>query len=262
VASTSPQLVVAVDAARAAGRLLREHFGRPQQIEHKGEIDLVTALDRRAEALVVDRLRAAFPAHGILAEEGSGGAANAVDRWLIDPLDGTTNYAHGYPFFAVSIAYEHAGRVVVGVVYDPLQDELFVAEAGRGAWLNDRPLRVSTSTGLVASLLITGFPYDRALFPAALRLWEAFMARAQAVRRAGAAALDLAYVAAGRAEGFWERPLQPWDMAAGALLVREAGGRVSAFDGGPLDVNSGQIVASNGAIHDDMLAVIAAADRP
>jgi myo-inositol-1(or 4)-monophosphatase len=260
VPPTSPQLTVAVDAARAAGLVLRDHFGRPQQIEHKGEIDLVTALDRRAESLVVERLRAAFPDHAILAEEGSGGGASARDRWLVDPLDGTTNYAHGYPFFAVSIAYEHAGRIVVGVIYDPLQDELFVAEAGGGAWLNGRPLRVSGTVRLVDSLLITGFPYDRALFPAALRLWDAFMGRAQALRRAGAAALDLAYVAAGRGDGFWERPLQPWDMAAGVLLVEEAGGQVSDYRGGPADIYSGEIVASNGAIHDQMLAVIAAAD--
>jgi myo-inositol-1(or 4)-monophosphatase len=235
---------------------LREHFGRPQEIEHKGEIDLVTALDRRAESLVVERIRAAFPDHTILAEEGSDGGSSPRDRWLVDPLDGTTNYAHGYPFFAVSIAYEHAGRIVVGVIYDPLQDELFVAEAGGGAWLNDRPLRVSTTTRLVDSLLITGFPYDRALFPAALRLWDAFMVRAQAVRRAGAAALDLAYVAAGRGDGFWERPLQPWDMAAGSLIVTEAGGTISSYAGGPFDPFGREIVATNGPLQAVLLAAV------
>jgi myo-inositol-1(or 4)-monophosphatase len=260
VADTDQHLAVAIEAARAAGALLRGHYGRPQQVEHKGEIDLVTALDRQAETLVVERIRAAFPDHAILAEEGSGGGTDVAHRWLVDPLDGTTNYAHAYPCFAVSIAYERAGQVVVGVVYDPLRDELFAAQAGRGASLNGQPLRVATTPRLLESLLITGFPYDRARFPAALRLWNALIERAQALRRDGAAALDLCYVAAGRADGFWERPLQPWDMAAGALLVREAGGRVTSFRGGPPDIYSAEIVATNGAIHDDLLAAIAAAE--
>ena len=260
MASLNSPPAVAVEAARAAGQLLRAHFGRPHRVEHKGEIDLVTALDHEAEALIVGRLRAAFPDHAIVAEEGSGGGVDGAHRWLVDPLDGTTNYAHGYPCFAVSIAYEQAGRVVLGVVYDPLRDELFVGEAGGGATLNGQPLRVSTTDRLLQSLLITGFPYDRARFPAALSLWNALIERAQALRRDGSAALDLCYVAAGRADGFWERPLQPWDMAAGALLVAEAGGRVSSYGGGPPDVYSHEIVASNGLIHAELLAAIAAAE--
>jgi len=251
---------VAVEAALAAGRLLRQHFGRPQDVEYKGEIDLVTALDRQAETLIVQRIHAAFPTHTILAEEGSGTAGSAEHRWIVDPLDGTSNYAHGYPVFCVSVAYERAGRIVLGVVYDPLREELFLAEAGGGATLNGRPLRVSTTDSLARSLLSTGFPYERALYPASLRRWETLMWRAQAVRRAGAAALDLCYVAAGRSDGFWERPLQPWDMAAGVLLVTEAGGRASGFSGGPPDVYSKELAATNGRIHGELLAALAEAD--
>jgi myo-inositol-1(or 4)-monophosphatase len=249
---------VAVRAAVAAGQVLRQHFGRPQQVEHKGEIDLVTALDRRAEALIAEHVRAAFPDHAILAEEGTTGGASAEHRWLVDPLDGTTNYAHGYPVFAVSVAYERAGRVVLGVVYDPLREELFLAEAGQGATLNGRPIRVSPTAELSQSLLATGFPYDRALFPAALRRWEALSYRAQAIRRGGSAALDLCCVAAGRLAGYWERPVQPWDLAAGALLVTEAGGQLSSLAGGPPDLYSGELVATNGRLHAELLAILAA----
>jgi myo-inositol-1(or 4)-monophosphatase len=248
---------VAVRAAVAAGQLLRQHFGRPQHVEHKGEIDLVTALDRRAEALIAEHIRAAFPDHAILAEEGTAGGASPEHRWLVDPLDGTTNYAHGYPVFAVSVAYERAGRLVVGAVYDPLREELFLGEAGRGATLNGRPMRVSTTAELSQSLLATGFPYDRALFSASLRRWEALLYRTQALRRGGAAALDLCYVAAGRLDGFWERPVQPWDLAAGTLLVAEAGGQVSTLAGGPADVYSGEMVATNGHLHGALLAALA-----
>jgi len=254
---------VAVSAALAAGQLLRRHFGRPQQIEHKGEIDLVTALDREAEALIAARIRAVFPEHAILAEEGtaSEGGGNAAHRWLVDPLDGTTNYAHGYPVFAVSVAYERAGRVVLGVVYDPLREELFLGEAGRGATLNGAPLRVSATRRLGDSLLATGFPYDRTQFPAALRLWNALAYRAQALRRGGSAALDLCYVAAGRCDGYWERHVRPWDLAAGALIVAEAGGRVTDFRGEPLDLYAGEAVASNGWIHAELLTALAEAER-
>jgi myo-inositol-1(or 4)-monophosphatase len=247
---------VAVRAAVAAGQLLRQHYGRPQEIEHKGEIDLVTALDRRAEALIAEHVRAAFPDHAILAEEGTTGGASGEHRWLIDPLDGTTNYAHGLPIFCVSVAYERAGRVTLGVVYDPLHEELFLAEDGRGATLNGRPLRVSTTAALKDSLLATGFPYDRALFTASLARFEALLYQAQAVRRLGSAALDLCYVAAGRLDGYWERPIQPWDVAAGALLVREAGGRTTNLASGPPDVYGSEIVATNGAIHDALLAAL------
>jgi myo-inositol-1(or 4)-monophosphatase len=251
---------VAVGAALAAGQLLRQQYGRPQHVEHKGEIDLVTALDRQAEALIVGRIHAAYPDHTILAEEGSGTAGSPERRWLVDPLDGTTNYAHGYPTFCVSVAYECAGQVVLGVVYDPLREELFYAESGRGATLNGRPLHVSASQSLAQSLLSTGFPYDRALYPASLRRWEALIWRAQALRRGGSAALDLCYVAAGRADGFWERPIQPWDVAAGVLLVAEAGGQATSFAGGPPDIYSGEVAASNGRIHAELLAALTEAD--
>lgn len=251
---------VAVGAARAAGQLLREHYGRPQEVEYKGEIDLVTALDREAEALIVQRIHAAFPDHTIVAEEGSGTLGSLEHRWLVDPLDGTGNYAHGYPVFSVSIAYERAGRLALGVVYDPLRDELFCAEGGRGASLNDRPLRVSVTDSLARSLLSTGFPYDRALYPAALRRWDALIYQAQALRRGGSAALDLAYVAAGRSDGYWEQPIQPWDVAAGLLLVTEACGQVTNLTGGPPDIYSGELCATNGHIHAELLAALAVAD--
>ena len=251
---------VAVGAALAAGQLLRQQYGRPQQIEHKSEIDLVTALDRQAEALIVGRIHAAYPDHTSVAEEGTGTAGSAEHRWLVDPLDGTTNYAHGYPVFCVSVAYERAGKVVLGVVYDPLREELFLAEAGGGATLNGRPLRVSTTDRLAESLLCTGFPYDRALYPASLRRWETLIWRAQGLRREGSAALDLCYVAAGRADGFWERPIQPWDVAAGILLVTEAGGQATSLTGGPPDVYSGEVAASNGRIHAELIAALAEAD--
>jgi myo-inositol-1(or 4)-monophosphatase len=251
---------VAVGAALAAGQLLRQQYGRPQQIEHKGEIDLVTALDCQAETLIVGRIHAAYPEHTIVAEEGTGTTGSAEHRWLVDPLDGTTNYAHGYPVFCVSVAYERAGQVVLGVVYDPLREELFLAEAGGGATLNGRPLHVSTTDSLAQSLLSTGFPYDRALYPASLRRWETLIWRAQALRRGGSAALDLCYVAAGRTDGFWERPIQPWDVAAGILLVAEAGGQATTFAGGPPDVYSGEVAASNGRIHAELLAALAEAE--
>lgn len=252
---------VAVRAAVAAGQLLRQHFGGPQAVEHKGERDLVTALDRQAEALIVEHIRAAFPSHAVLAEEGSTGGASTEHRWLIDPLDGTTNYAHGFPLFAVSVAYERAGQVRLGVVYDPLREELFLAEAGRGATLNGAPLRVSGTPSLALSLVAMGFPYERALLPASLRRWTALSYHAQAVRRLGSAALDLCYVAAGRLDGYCERPVQPWDLAAGALLVQEAGGQVTDLAGGPLDIYRGEIAATNGRIHAELLAAIAGADH-
>jgi myo-inositol-1(or 4)-monophosphatase len=261
VSVTLPPYRVALDAARAAGRLIREQFGQAQAVELKGERDLVTAVDRAAEALIVERIRAAFPDHAVLAEEGTGrGRGGATHCWFIDPLDGTTNYAHGYPFCAVSIAYAVAGIVQVGVVYDPLHEELFTAAAGTGAYLNGQRLRVSTTPRLQHSLLISGFPYDRADMPRALRLWTALLPLSQALRRDGAAALDLCYVAAGRADGFWERHLQPWDLAAGALIVREAGGQVSDFRGGPLDLHGGEVVATNGRIHAELVATLRAAE--
>jgi myo-inositol-1(or 4)-monophosphatase len=261
VGGAPPAYQVAIDAALAAGRLIREQFGRVQAVELKGERDLVTAVDRAAEALIVEQLRAAFPEHAIHAEEGTGGEQGAADHcWFVDPLDGTTNYAHGYPFFAVSVAYAEQGTVRVGVVYDPLREELFTAAEGAGAYLNGQRLRVSATTRLQRSLLISGFPYDRADMPRALRLWTALLPLAQGLRRDGAAALDLCYVAAGRADGFWERHLQPWDLAAGALIVREAGGQVTDFRGAALDLQGGEVVATNGRIHAELVAALQAAE--
>lgn len=248
-------LDVAVAAARASGEILRARLGRTQRIRHKGEVNLVTEADEASEEAIVRELRAHFPTDSILAEEGTSGGANLARRWLVDPLDGTTNFAHGYPIFCVSIALEVDGITQLGVVYEPVLDELFTAVLGGGAFLNGRPIHVSQTQRLDQSLLSSGFPYDRQQARVALPLFGRFVLRAQAVRRDGAAALDLCYVAMGRFDGFWEAPLQPWDVAAGALLVAEAGGRLSDYRGGPF--RHQEIVASNHHIHDQMLATIA-----
>lgn len=250
---------VAVDAARAAGRLLSEHADQPRRIAYKGRpTDLVTEMDGRAEALIVERLRRAFPDDAILAEELGAVPGRSGRRWLVDPLDGTTNYAHGLPIFAIAVALEHGGRVQLGVAYDPTRDELFVAERGAGATLNDTPLAVSGRTTLGESLLVTGFPYDiRTTTDTNLPEYAAFSLRARAVRRLGSAVLDLAYVAAGRFDGYWELRLGPWDVAAGVVLVEEAGGRVTDLDGAPLNLDAPRVVASNGLVHPELLAVLA-----
>jgi myo-inositol-1(or 4)-monophosphatase len=250
---------VAIDAARAAGHLLRDHFQKPRHIAYKGgPTDLVTEMDARAEALIVDRLQRAFPDDAVLAEERGAAAGRSGRRWLIDPLDGTTNYAHGLPIFAVSIALEQEGRVAVGVAYDPSREELYMAERGAGATLNGAPLAVSATPTLDESLLVTGFPYDIREAPDTnLPEYAAFAVRSRAVRRLGSAVLDLAYVAAGRFDGYWELRLGPWDVAAGALLVQEASGRVTDLRGGPLDLDTPQVVASNGLIHAELLGVLA-----
>jgi myo-inositol-1(or 4)-monophosphatase len=249
---------VAVDAARAAGQLLhREHPGT-RQVSYKGTAtNLVTEMDGRAEALVIDALLGHFPDDGILGEEGGARPGRSGRRWIIDPLDGTTNYAHGLPVYAVGIGLVREGVVELGVVYDPARDELFVGERGRGAWLNDRALSVSSTETLGASLLATGFPYDIRTNPDNnMREYAAFAVRARAVRRMGSALLDLAYVAAGRFDGFWELTLGPWDVAAAAVLVEEAGGRLTDLRGGPLDLDRPRVVASNGRIHDQILTVL------
>ena len=249
---------IAVDAARAAGLLLRDALSGTRQVSFKGSpTNLVTEMDARAEQLVSDRLRAAFPADAMLGEEGGARAGTSGRRWIVDPLDGTTNYVHGLPIFAVSIALEVAGAVVLGVIYDPNFDELFVAERGGGAFCNERPLRVSSTATLNESLLTTGFPYGvRETEDNNLREYAAFTVRAQAVRRMGSAVIYLAYVAAGRVDGYWELRLGTWDIAAGALIVEEAGGRVTDFTGGAFDLEAPRIVASNGRIHEEMLQVL------
>jgi myo-inositol-1(or 4)-monophosphatase len=252
----------AIQTARDAGRVLAEKFGRAIQISNKGDIDLVTEADLAAERLIVERVRSYHPRHAVLTEESGDvvalGGARSDYKWIVDPLDGTTNYAHGYPVFCVSIALEHEGRVVVGVVYDPLRDELFAAERGEGATLNGRRVRVSATDDLNRALLCTGFPYDVRERGDFARHFRNFIMSAQSVRRDGAAALDLAYVAAGRFDGFYEEGLRPWDVAAGVLLVEEAGGRVTHYDGRPFDHYHPPIAASNGLVHDAMLRVLAA----
>lgn len=250
----------AIQTAHEAGRVLADRFGRVLQISNKGDIDLVTEADVAAERLIVERVQTHFPRHEILAEEsGTTMARDAVDaewKWIIDPLDGTTNYAHGYPCFCVSIALERAGEIVVGVIYDPVRDETFAAERGAGATLNGRRIRVSEIDELNRAMLCTGFPYDVRERSEFARHFHNFIMSAQAVRRDGSAALDLAYVACGRFDGFWEEGLRPWDVAAGVVIVEEAGGRVSHYDGQPFNVYQPPIVASNGLVHEDMMRVL------
>jgi myo-inositol-1(or 4)-monophosphatase len=248
---------LAQQTTRMAGKLLLEQVGQEQQVEHKGAVDLVTAADRRSEHAIVAAIRAAHPDHAILTEEGTSRDEGGALRWIVDPLDGTTNYAHGYPCFSVSIALEQEGRVVLGVVYDPVRDELFAARRGHGARLNGVRLSVSRTERLDDSLLATGFPYDIRTSPENnLAPFARFALRTQGVRRDGSAALDLCSVAAGRFDGFWEMKLAPWDVAAGSLIVAEASGRVSDYDGGPFTIAGRRMIASNGRIHEQMIAVL------
>lgn len=250
-------LDTAAKAALKAGALQRERLWREHDIAFKGEINLVTEVDRACEELIVGEIRAKYPDHDILAEENEYAPLQSSHKWIIDPLDGTTNYAHGFPWFGVSIAVEIDGTVVAGVVYHPMMDELFTVARGEGAFLNGERLHVSRRAPLKNCLLATGFPYDRNRDNENnLANFEKFQFSARAVRRAGAAALDLAYVAAGRLDGYWECKLKPWDVAAGTLLVEEAGGRVSDHGGGPYSVYHHRILASNGLIHDEMVAVL------
>jgi myo-inositol-1(or 4)-monophosphatase len=253
----------AIEFARAAGAILREGYGRAHRPERKGRIDLVTEYDRRSERLLLDAIAARYPGHAVLAEESGASAATAgtpAVRWLIDPLDGTTNFAHNYPFFCVSVAAEVAGTLAAGAVYDPVRDELFSGGLGAGATLNGAPLRVSDIERVEDALLVTGFPYDVREHPErSLPLFEAFLMRAQGIRRDGSAALNLCYLAAGRFDGFWEGHLSPWDMAAGVLIVREAGGVVTDYEGGAFRLERPEILASNARIHEEMKTVLAGA---
>ncbi len=247
----------AIYIARKAGELLRENLGRVESIEYKGAVDLVTDVDRKSETLIVDFIRERFPDHDILTEEGQDKTEGSSYRWIIDPLDGTTNYAHGYPVFCVSIGFEEEGELRLGVVYDPMLEELFVAEKDGGAYLNDRRIGVSATPTLDRSLLATGFPYDlRTSRENNLDHFSNFALRAQAIRRAGSAALDMCYVGCGRFDGFWELKLKPWDVAAGSLVVREAGGRLTDFDNSQFSIYGYEVIASNGLIHREMVEVV------
>ncbi len=240
--------------AREAGTLLLDYLARSVTIEYKGEVDLVTEADRASEKLIVERLRARWPQHGIVAEEGTRSETDAEYRWYVDPLDGTTNFAHGYPVFCVSIALARSdGQLQVGVLYDPTRDELFAAERGQGAKLNGRPIHVSKTKRLAESILGTGFPSHKRHQNPNIFFYHQITLRSHGVRRAGSAALDLANVACGRYDGFWEFNLNPWDTAAGVLLVQEAGGNVTRFDGSPFRLDSREVLASNGLFHHELI---------
>ena len=246
----------AVDLARNAGALLKKKFNKTHKIQYKGDINLVTEADKMSENLIIKSIRREFPDHGILSEESPAVAGSGKIRWIVDPLDGTTNYAHGYPVFCVSIALENDGKVVLGVIYDPMREELFSTVRGKGVYLNGKNLSVSSIRDISRSLLATGFPYDiRESRENNLDYFSRMAVNVQAIRRAGAAALDLAYLAAGRFDGFWELKLKPWDTAAGCLMVEEAGGSVSDLAGKPWNISSPSVLASNGLIHSKMIRI-------
>jgi myo-inositol-1(or 4)-monophosphatase len=257
--------------AREAGARLREFFAQGVETEYKGDVDLVTVADRTSEALIKGRLAEAFPEHGVYGEEGTRERMEGEFRWYVDPLDGTTNFAHGFPQFCVSLGLEQRrqgleqrkpgltldedGTIVAGVIYDPMRDELFTAERGKGATLNGKSIGVSKIEVLAESLVATGFPSHKRHDNPNIHFYQEFTLRSHGVRRAGSAALDLAYVACGRLEAFWEFNLNPWDTAAGALLVEEAGGRISDFSDSPFELNSNEVLASNGRIHEELVGL-------
>ena len=249
----------AIQTARDAGSILVDRLGRALQVSNKGDIDLVTEADLASEKLIIERIKSHYPRHAILAEESGASefvAGTGEWKWIIDPLDGTTNYAHGYPCFCVSIGLEHAGTLEIAAIYDPMRDEMFAAERGQGATLNGRRMRVSEVDDLNSAMLCTGFPYNVRERPNFERDFANFTMEAQAVRRDGSAAIDLAYVACGRFDGFWEDGLNAWDVAAGVLLIEEAGGMVTNFEGGKLDIYTPKVMASNGLVHDAMRRVL------
>jgi myo-inositol-1(or 4)-monophosphatase len=251
-------VAVAMEAVLRAGALQKERYGDPTVVvEHKGTLDLVTEVDRACEKAILEILRGRFPGHDIVTEESHIDRTGSRYVWFVDPLDGTTNFAHSYPFFCSSVALTVDGEAVAGAVYDCVKNELFSAERGGGAHLNGRRLSVTKREELLSAMLVTGFPYDlRDDLVGKLRIFNRFMGEARAIRRDGAAALDLSYLAAGRIDGFWEELLQPWDLMAGKLLVEEAGGVVSRFDGSPIGLKADEIVAANPGLHRRMLAVL------
>lgn len=250
-------LKIAELAARYAGSILLKHLGKALDVEFKGDVDLVTKADRLSEEAIVSIIRDTYPGHQILAEEGTTQKGESGYRWIIDPLDGTTNYAHTFPCFAVSIGLEADGKMVAGVVYDPVRDECFTAMKGCGAHLNGNPIHVSDTDSLDSALLATGFPYDRRKNPDNyIELFKKFMIKAQEIRRPGSASIDLCYLASGRIDGFWECKLKPWDVAAAVVIVREAGGLISDFRGNVYSIYGEETLASNGRIHKEMVETI------
>jgi len=251
----TPDVEKIIQWARGAGQILREGYGKRHTIDHKGRVDLVTEADRRSEAYLIEKIRGQFPTHTIFSEESGNMIGSDGACWFIDPLDGTTNYAHHLPIFAVSVAFADARGLQIGVVYDPMRDECFSAVKGQGAWLNGEPLHVSEARELIQSLLVTGFPYDPAGVEKNFAAFAHFTRLSRGVRRLGAAAIELCYVAAGRVDGYWEQSLQAYDLAAGALIAREAGARVTSLDG---DENllkpPFSIIAANPVVHTLMLA--------
>ena len=254
-------LDVAIETALEAGKILREEYGKPPDIAYKGDVDLVTQADRRSEQAIVARLSKHYPTHTITAEEGTGPDRQSEFRWYVDPLDGTTNFAHKYPCFSVSIALAHNGVLLAGVVYNPIYEELFAAAQGEGATLNGKKIAVSHVSTLATSLLCTGFPVHKRVPITNIHYYHDFTLRSHGVRRDGSAALDLACVACGRFDGFWEFGLNSWDTAAGVLLVREAGGTVSDFAGDPYVVGGPMVLATNTRIHDEMRLIGLAISR-
>ncbi len=264
---TAPEFIwvpAASAIAREAGARLREFLAQGVETEYKGDVDLVTVADRTVEKLIRGRLTEAFPEHGVYGEEGTRERLDSEFRWYVDPLDGTTNFAHGFPQFCVSLGLEHRphgvspdqdGTLVAGVIYDPMRDELFTAERDRGAWLDGKPIHVSRVSELGEALVATGFPSRKRHDSPNVHFYHEVTLRSHGTRRAGSAALDLAYVAAGRMEAFWEFNLNPWDTAAGILLVEESGGRVSDYSGGPFQLKSDEVLATNGLIHEEMLTL-------
>lgn len=248
---------LAVQAAEKAGLLLKKRISRKRTVDYKGVVNLVTEMDILSEKIIVNEIRRHYPNHSFLVEENTIKEEDSPFRWIIDPLDGTTNYAHTFPIFCVSIALAKRGEIILGVVYDPMRDELFVAEKGKGSCLNGRKISVSSTPKLSQSLLATGFPYDlRESRTNNFDHFRNFALRVHAVRRTGSAALDLCYVAAGRFDGFWEMKLGPWDLAAGSLMVREAGGKTTDFLGASLGLDGRRVLASNGRIHREMITIL------
>jgi myo-inositol-1(or 4)-monophosphatase len=254
--TTTPQFdfVPAIsEIAREAGALLMGYFHKRVKVEYKGDVDLVTVADRESEALILSRIREQWPSHDVMGEEGSRIQTGSDYLWYIDPLDGTTNFAHGFPVFCVSLALQHQGKRIAGVVFDPTRDELFAAELGRGAYLNHNRIAVSKVDNLAESLVGTGFPSHKRHKNPNIFFYHQITLHSHGVRRAGSAALDLCSVAAGRLDGFWEFNLNPWDTAAGVLLVEEAGGKVTNFTGGPFNIDSREVLSSNSLLHDELL---------